>query len=232
MISLTNRTAIVTGVSKGIGRAIVGRLLEAKCKVAGIGRQAPDLSGPGFHFVQADVGNPDSAERAFSDAFAWLGGKVDILVNNAGLGYFRLLENITTQEWHEMMNTNVNGMFYLTRLAVPVMKKQKSGHVVNISSIAGLMGLAEATGYSATKFAIRGFSQSLLKEVRTYGIRVSCVFPGSVNTDFFEHYDSMTANETMLSADDVASTVLHVLSMPPNADVSEVEIRPLNSRSR
>jgi NADP-dependent 3-hydroxy acid dehydrogenase YdfG len=112
------------------------------------------------------------------------------------------------------------------------MKQQRLGHVVNISSIAGLMGLAEATGYSATKFAVRGFSQSLLKEVRKDGIRVSCIFPGSVNTDFFEHYDSMTANDTMLSPDDVASTVIHVLSLPPNADVSEVEIRPLNSRSQ
>lgn len=231
-MKLSNRTAIVTGVSKGIGRAIVERLLKEGCKVVGMGRTGPQLPDKNFHFIQADVGNADEVNRAFTAATEWLDGRLDILINNAGLGYFRLLEDISMEEWHEMMNTNVNGMFYVTRLAVPIMKQQRAGHIVNMSSIAGTMGLAEATGYSATKFAVRGFSQSLLKEVRTFGIRVSCVFPGSVNTEFFGHYDAMTANETMLSPDDVASTVLHVLSLPPNADVSEVEIRPLNSRSK
>lgn len=232
LITLAGKHAIVTGVSKGIGRALAEQLLQAKCKVAGIGRTDPGLSYDDFRFLKADVGHAGQVENAFNAATAWLGGRLDILVNNAGLGYFRLLENISVEEWHEMMNTNVNGMFYLTRLAVPVMKAQQSGHIVGISSIAGLMGLAEATGYAATKFAVRGFMQSLLKEVRTYGIRVSCIFPGSVNTDFFTHYDSMKANDTMLSPHDVAATVIHVLSMPPNADVSEVEIRPLNARSR
>ena len=232
METLIGKKAIVTGVSRGIGRAVVSHLLERGCQVAGIGRNQPSFSDSRFHFAQADIQNEPAVQKAFNNAMTFLENRVDILVNNAGLGYYRLLEDITLDEWHQMINTNLNGMFYLTRLAVPRMKQQQTGHIVNISSIAGLMGLAESTGYSATKFGIRGFSQSLLKEARRDGIRVSCIFPGSVNTDFFENYDAMTANDTMLSSNDVAATVVYVLSMPPNADVSEVEIRPLNSRSR
>lgn len=232
MEDINGRTAIITGVSKGIGLAIVHKLLEKGCLVCGLGRSRPEIRSDAFHFIETDIRQNAQIEASFQSGIGFLQGRLDMLINNAGLGYFRLVEEISLAEWDEMIQTNVNGMFYLTRLAVPLMKQQKSGQIVNISSIAGLQGLPEATGYSATKFAVRGFSQSLLKEVRKFGIRVSCVFPGSVNTDFFDHYEGVTSNETMLSPSDIASTVLHVLQMPPNADISEVEIRPLNARYR
>ncbi len=98
-------------------------------------------------------------------------GAIDILINNAGLGYFGLCEELPLEQWHEMFNTNVTGLFYATRMVLPGMKNQGSGHIINIASIAGLEGYQQVSGYCATKFAVRGFSDALYKEVRDKGVK-------------------------------------------------------------
>ena len=140
----------------------------------------------------------------------------------------KIVDNI--EQWHEMFDTNVTGLFYATRLALPSMKQQGAGHIVNISSIAGLEGYQQVSAYCATKFAVRGFSDALYKEVRDFGVKVTCVYPGSVKTDFFRHSENITAHDNMLMPEDVANQIVYCLESPPNFHNVNLEIRPLKPR--
>lgn len=224
-MDLNNKVAVVTGASKGIGLALVELLLEAGCSVVGISRKAPDLVHEKFHFLEADVRDEKRIEDVFVEIKNRI-GDIDILINNAGLGFFKLMEDLSTEEWNQMMETNVNAIFYTTKQILKDWKKKNSGHIINISSVAGLTGIPEATGYAATKFAVRGLTLSLQRELKDTLVKTTCVYPGSVNTDFFTHYDGVNSNPTMLSPYDIASTILHVLRMPENATITEVEVRP------
>jgi short-subunit dehydrogenase len=132
------------------------------------------------------------------------------------------------------METNLRGVFLCTRAAVPTMKQQNEdsgfgGHIVNIASIAGLIGNPQIGAYNATKFGLRGFSDSLMKELRDDGIKVTCVYPGSIETHFADVADSSVAPNPM-QPEDVSATVLHVLEGPDNYLISEVVMRPLRPR--
>ena len=224
---LKGKVCIITGVSGGIGLALCEALLARGATVAGWGRQAPELKHERFVFYCVDIRVQAEVQKAFRETLAYHGSRVDIVVNNAGVGYFKVLEDLTAEEWNDMFATNVDGLFYMLREIVPLMKSHRSGHIVNVSSIAGLEGIPEATGYCGTKFAVRGLSKALFSEVRKSGIKVTCVFPGSVNTEFFRNYPAVTANETMMDARDVANSIVQVLDTPPNFNVSEIELRPL-----
>ena len=229
-MELKNKTAIVTGASKGIGKAVALALLDKGVRVTGWSRSNPNIQHPAFHFIQADVSMEQEVQTAFDKSMQLLGGQVHVLVNNAGLGFFSKLEETSLENWHRMFDTNVHGIFYCTRKVIPVMKQQKLGHIINIASIAGLQGIEEASGYCATKFAVRGISQSLFKEVRKSNIKVTCICPGSVNTDFFNESSHVTANDTMLHPKDVADSIIHILETPDNFLTVEVELRPMNVR--
>lgn len=220
----------MTGASKGIGRAITQALLEKEVHVAGWSRSNPNISHPAFIFIQADVGKQQQVERAFEETMKQFESQVHILVNNAGVGTFGKMHELPVEAWHEMFDTNVHGLFYCTRKVLPVMLQQQLGHIISIASIAGLTGMEEASGYCATKFAVRGISQSLFREIRKNNIKVTCICPGSVNTAFFDNIESITANETMLHPKDIADTVIHILETPDNCLTVEVELRPMNVR--
>ena len=130
-------------------------------------------------------------------------------------------------KWKEMFDINVHGLFYMTKISIPGMKNLKEGHIVNVASIAGTMGSENLSGYCGTKFAVRGISQSLFKELRNDGIKVSCVMPGSVQTGFFHSMKDLKPADNMLSPADVAATIVHLLQSPENCLHSEVELRPL-----
>ncbi|HXH19221.1 MAG TPA: SDR family oxidoreductase [Chitinophagales bacterium] len=229
-MQLNGKTAIVTGASKGIGKAITLALLDKGVNVAGWSRSNPNINHPSFSFIQTDIRKSEQVDAAFEKTMKLFGSQIHILVNNAGLGIFSKLEETPDESWHTMFDTNVHGLFYCTRKVIPVMKEQQRGHLINISSIAGLTGIEEASGYCATKFAVRGISQSLFKEVRKNNIKVTCICPGSVNTDFFENVEDITANETMLHPKDIAASVVHILETPDNYVTVEVELRPINPR--
>ena len=229
-MKLKSKTAIVTGASKGIGKSIVLTLLDNGVKVAGWSRSNPGIQHPCFSFIKTDIGRPEQVENAFEQSRQFLDGQVHILVNNAGMGYFGKMEEISVEHWKQMFDTNVHGLYYCLRKAIPLMKEQQLGHIINIASIAGLTGIEEATGYCATKFAVRGISQSLFKEVRKSNIKVTCISPGSVNTEFFEKVENVTANETMLNPHDIAEAIIHILQTPDNYLTVEVELRPMNVR--
>ncbi len=228
-MELKDNVAIVTGSSKGIGLATVKALLEKGVKVAGWSRSETDINHPNFKFYKTDVGDQESVEASFKktvDDFK----TVAILVNNAGLGFAGNLVDLPVDQWHSMFNINVNGIFYCSRLVIPEMKKLGYGHIINISSIAGMTGIEGMSGYSATKFAVRGLSGAMFKEVRNFGIKVSCVYPGSVNTNFFDSIESVQANENMMKPEDIASTIIHFLESDPNYLPVDIEVRPLKPK--
>ncbi len=228
-MELKNKIAVVTGANKGIGHECVQQLLEKGAIVISICRSGCSHSHANYTSLMADVRNFESLSAAFQQVLD-LHGKIDVLINNAGLGYFGHCDELPIEQWHEMFDTNVTGLFYATRLALPSMKKQGAGHIINISSIAGLEGYQQVSAYCATKFAVRGFSDALYKEVRDFGVKVTCVYPGSVKTDFFRHSENITAHDNMLMPEDVANQIVYCLESPPNFHNVNLEIRPLKPR--
>jgi NADP-dependent 3-hydroxy acid dehydrogenase YdfG len=228
-MNLEGKTAVVTGVSRGIGLATVRALLERGVKVSGWGRTNNDIQDPNYMFVHTDVRNLDQVANAFNKTTANF-GQVDILINNAGLGYFKKLDHMPFELWKEMFDTNVHGIFFCTKAVLTGMKERQSGHIINISSIAGLEGIPEAVGYCGTKHAVRGISHALFKEVRKKGIKVTCIYPGSVETRFFDHYDFVTPNETMMQGADIAKAIVDVLESADNVVPLDLELRPINPR--
>ncbi len=223
-MELKNKTAIVTGVSKGIGLAMALALLEKGAKVYGWSRTKPNIDDANFTHQVVDIRSDEAVRSAVKE----IGDEVDILINNAGMGIFANFEDTTDEQWHQMFDTNVNGLFYTTRAVIPLMKAQKAGHVINIASIAALNGINQAAGYCATKHAVRGLSHSLYQEVKKMNIKVTCVYPGSVNTEFFNDIESIKANETMIQPQDLAASMVHLLESPDNYNVSDFEVRPMN----
>ena len=230
-MDLTGKVAIVTGASKGIGRATVEALLARGAAVAGWGRSAPeDLVHDRFQFFACDVRDEVAVTEALTNTVRELGPEIHVLVNNAGLGISGPVDGFKSEDWKLMFDTNVHGTFFCSRAVLPQMKRQQLGHIINIASIAGTTGIENMAGYCATKFAVRGFSQSLFKEVRNDGIKVTCISPGSTQTNFFDDIPGATANESMMSPVDIAGFIIYSLETPFNFHVVEVEMRPLQPK--
>lgn len=235
-MDLKGKSAIVTGASSGIGTAFSQRLIEKGATVYGLARRLNKLDeiqeklGSSFIPVQMDITDSESVD-AWVDKTFGEDNLPHILVNNAGLGLFGNVEDLPLDDWHTMMNTNVNGVFYITRKVVPHMKNNPDHcHIINIASVAGLLGNPQISGYNATKFALRGFSEALFKELRYDGIKVSTMFPGSIATHFFDNSGTET-HPNMMQPGDVADTLIHLLETPDNLLINEVTLRPLNPKN-
>ena len=230
-MDLTGKTAIVTGASKGIGRATVEALLARGAAVAGWGRTAPNgLTHERFQFFECDVRDELAVADALTNTLRELGPEIHVLVNNAGLGIAGPVDGFATEDWKLMFDTNIHGTFFCSRAVLPQMKRQQLGHIINIASIAGTTGIENMAGYCATKFAVRGLSQSLFKEVRNDGIKVTCLFPGSTQTNFFDDIPGSAANDSMMSPADIAGFIVYSLETPINFHVVEAEMRPLQPK--
>ncbi|WP_022836471.1 SDR family oxidoreductase [Salisaeta longa] len=238
-MNIQDKVAVVTGASSGIGRVISTQLVEGGATVFGLARSGDTLSavrdelGDAFHPVTCDVRDAASVAEAFA-VVEDSAGRCDVLVNNAGYGEFGGIEDLTPEAFDQQQATNVNGVFLCTQQAVPMMRAQNEaegfgGHIVNIASIAGLLGNPNISAYNASKFAVRGFSDAMMKELRDDGIKVTCVYPGSVETNFSDVAGSSIAPNPM-QPEDVAGTVLHVIEGPDNYLISEVVMRPLRPR--
>ena len=229
-MELKNKVAVVTGVSKGIGLSVARKFLEKGLKVAGWSRTAPDITHPDFKFYQVDLRSFESIEKAFAATLQDF-ETVSVLINNAGVGYAGKMDEMPVSQWMEMFDLNVHALYYCSRLVIPGMKNLKEGHIINIASVEALEGKEDWVGYCGSKYAVRGISQSLYKEVRNYGIKVTCIFPGSVNTHFFDHNDLMKAHPNMMNPDDLALTLVDLLQTSGNCHPVELEIRPLLPRN-
>jgi short-subunit dehydrogenase len=193
-MNLRGRTAVVTGASSGIGRAVALECARRGASVVLGARRLERLEvvaaecrskGVRADCVATDVTVPGDCQRLVARALE-LHGRIDILINNAGFATFDPIEEATPADLELMMETNYFGAVRCTQAALPHMLAAQDGCIVNVASIAGLMGYARMGGYCATKFALVGFSESLHDEVAGRGIRVSCVCPGTTNTEFFE----------------------------------------------
>ena len=235
----TDSVALVTGASSGLGQHFSSALIERGATVYGLARSTDTLNamrddwGTAFHPVSCDVRDEDQVAAAF-DTLRDSHGRLDVLINNAGLGKFGPVDELPLDDWDVQMDTNLRGVFLCTREAVPMMRAQNDetgfgGHIMNIASIAGLIGNPNISAYNTTKFGLRGFSASLMKEVRYDGIRVTCLYPGSIDTNFFD-VAGVDMTDNPLDPADVTATVMHVLDSPPNHLISEVVLRPLRPR--
>ena len=191
-MEIHSKTAIVTGASSGLGKAISESLIKEGATVYGLARNNDALNeiqkdlGKDFIPVSMDISQAATVEKWILNTFSETHSP-DILVNNAGVGSFGKIDEMPAKEWSNMINTNLNGMYNITSEVVRLMKmKPDYAHIINIGSILGITTRSEGAAYSATKYAINGFSESLFKELRGHSIKVSCLNPGSIDTDFFK----------------------------------------------
>jgi 3-oxoacyl-[acyl-carrier protein] reductase len=229
-IDLSNKSALVTGGTKGIGRAIAESLIKAGARVTITARNEDELKAA---VSQLNAIGPGKATGHVCDVRDYLQVKsvfanldsLDILINNAGVGIFASVESMSVEDFHAVLETNVFGVFYCCHEAIPLMKKRGGGYILNISSLAGANPHAEMAAYNASKFALNGFSEALMQEVRHDGIKVSYIMPGSVNTAFGGDEPS-DAKSWQLQPSDVAQVVMDLLEFPDRALPSRIEIRP------
>ncbi|MGM0506276.1 MAG: SDR family oxidoreductase [Bacteroidota bacterium] len=233
---LNGANAIVTGASSGLGRSIASLLTQEGTRVYGLARRKERLEeirnalGESFIPVPMDITDRVAVKGWITDTFDEE-QRPDILVNNAGLAHMAPVDEQTDEEWDQMIDTNLTATFTLTREMVPHMKSNPAVcHILNIASVAGLIGNPGLSGYNASKFAVRGFSEALFKELRYDGIKVSCIYPGSINTEFFDISGMTERHPNMMHPDDVARTVLHMITTPDNLLINEVALRPLNPK--
>ena len=230
--NIKGKVAVITGGTKGIGRAIAESLLQAGANVFVCGRNAQDLRKAltalsEFGRVEGetcDVRSFEQIKMMLNEAERKFGG-VDILINNAGMGIFKLVEETKPEEFRQVLETNLFGVFYTCNAAIPMMKRRGGGYIINISSLAGTNAHPRMSAYNASKFGLNGFSEALMQEVRHDNIKVSYIMPGSVNTEFGGEEVS-DEKSWQLQPADVAQTVLDLLQMPDRALPSRVELRP------
>lgn len=223
--------AIVTGASRGIGYAIAAELARRGHRLALVARGEKPLqeaaerlaAPPAVRVFACDVTDPRQVEAVFPQILAW-GGRFDVLVNNAGLGVFAPVHQISLEDWDAQMDTNLRGVFLCSKAVIPQMIRQRSGHIINISSLAGKNALAGGAAYCASKWGLQGLSYCMAEDLRAYGIRVSVICPGTVETEFSPHAGKDP--KRMLQAEDVARVVGWLLEQAPQSFVSEVLLRP------
>ena len=230
---LAGQVAVVTGAGRGIGAAIALELSRLGAIAVLCGRtlaalessaQAITQAGGTAELVSCDVtslGSVEAAARQVEGSF----GHVDVLVNNAGVGGFGgPLHQLAPDSWEQILNTNLRGVFYTTRAFVPMMIRARSGHIINISSLAGKNALPNGAAYAASKWGLNGLSYSLAEELRSYNIRVAVICPGSTNTDLSPHAGK--DHSKMLQPEDIAHAVTMLVTQAPQSFVSEILMRP------
>jgi NAD(P)-dependent dehydrogenase (short-subunit alcohol dehydrogenase family) len=229
-MNLKGKTAIVTGGTKGIGRAIAEALLREGLSVCIAARDQDQIDkavselGDNAYGFACDVRDYEQVEGLFTYTIMELGG-LDILVNNAGIGIFQTVEETSAEDFRAVLETNVFGVFYCCREAIPEMRKRGGGYIINISSLAGANPHPRMAAYNASKFGLNGFSEALMQEVRHDGIKVSYIMPGSVNTEF----GGDTASDEkswQLTPQDIARVVVDLLHHDDRSLPSRIEIRP------
>ena len=241
-IDLSGRVVAVTGASSGIGEATALGCAKAGAAVSLAARRmdriealAERITGDGGRAlaIETDVGDEAQAGLFVRRTAEELGG-LDVLVNNAGVMLLGPIAAAPTEEWRQMIHVNVFGVLYCTHAALPLMLEQGSGHIVNVSSVAGRFARAGSGVYNLTKFGVGAFSEALRQEIAPSGIRVTLVEPGAVATELPDHnrpeiqqmIRGVLADVEPLEAADIANAILYAIGSPPNVAVNELLVRP------
>jgi 3-oxoacyl-[acyl-carrier protein] reductase len=225
--------AVVTGGTRGIGRAITEALVGAGASVVvgartgGDVRETETALGERVRGVVCDVRDAGQCAALVGEAVDAFGG-LDVLVNNAGVGVFRPVEELTVEEWDRVVGTNLSGVFYCSRAAIPHLKRRGGGWILNIGSLAGKNAFPGGAAYNASKFGLVGFTEALMQEVRHDGIRVSSIMPGSVSTAGFGSGEG----DWKIQPQDLGQLVLDVLGTPARTLPSRIEVRPSRPPAR
>jgi clavulanate-9-aldehyde reducatase len=239
---LSNQLVAVTGASSGIGEATAMACARAGATVALAARRldrlqslADRIAGEGGRAlaVQSDVGDEEQARAFIERAHAEL-GRLDVLVNNAGVMLLGPIAGAPTEEWRQMIHANVFGVLYCTHAALPLMAAQGSGHIVNVSSVAGRVARAGSGVYNLTKFGVGAFSEALRQEAVPLGVRVTVIEPGAVATELPDHnrpeirelIDKVFSGVTPLASEDIADAILYAVGRPANVSINELLVRP------
>jgi NADP-dependent 3-hydroxy acid dehydrogenase YdfG len=240
---LTGKVALVTGASSGIGEATALALASVGAQVAIAARRTDRLetlakrikeNGGQALSIAADVSD-EAQTRSMVDKVKSELGRVDILVNNAGVMLLGPIDGADTSDWRRMVNINVLGLMYATHAVLPLMKAQGSGHIVNISSVAGRTVSANVGVYNATKWGVCAFSEALRQEVYKDKIRVTVIEPGAVATELTDHIthpatkeriESWVQSMTPLESEDIAAAIVYAVTQPERVNVNEILIRP------
>jgi NAD(P)-dependent dehydrogenase (short-subunit alcohol dehydrogenase family) len=234
---MTPRKVLVTGSTRGIGLAIAESLVSDGASVLINGRRQQDVdavvsrlaSGNAgrVHGLAADLSDHRECERLVDDAVNALGG-LDVLINNAGLGTLKPIQEMSWSEWRQQIDVNLGAVWACTRAAIPHLRGSGDAWVINIGSLASRNAFAKGTGYNASKFGLLGMTEAMMLDLRTIGIRVSIVMPGSVNTEFSGPAEA--SRGWKLEPADCALAVRQLLQYPKGAHVSRIEMRPANPK--
>jgi 3-oxoacyl-[acyl-carrier protein] reductase len=226
------KVALITGGSKGIGFGIAEALLKEGYKVAITSRTIASANQAASHLVthgdvlaiEADVADYKSQQDAVKLILEkW--GQLDILIANAGVGHFAPIDELDVDLWKETIDTNLTGVFYSIKATVEEIKKVK-GHIFTISSLAGTNFFAGGSAYNASKFGLTGFTQSVMLDLRKYGVKVSTIMPGSVASHFNDHQPNTEDDAWKIQPEDIGKLIVDLLAMPARTLPSKVEIRP------
>lgn len=223
-------TFLITGGSGGIGRACAQLLTAAGGRVVLVGRDAGRLADAAQTLpservltVQADVTRPDEVERMMARATEW-SPRLDVLVNNVGAALTGRVEDFGLEQWQRLIETNLTSVFLSCRAIIPHMRRQGGGQIITLASVAGKQAFPEWAPYCATKFALVGFSRAMQEEVRSDGIRVTLLYPGSVDTPLWEAFPNSFDRARMLRPEDVAEAVLYTARQPRHLVVDELSL--------
>ena len=239
MSPLESQIAVVTGAARGVGEAVARRLASMGAHVVLVARNADQLNrvreqitseGGAASVFPCDLLDASSVAR-LGEAIARDYKRCDILVNNAAIGLDgKFLHEVTPEEWDLVFNTNLRGPYLMIRALAPLMIAARSGHIINISSLAGRNPLPKGAAYAASKWGLNGLTYSVAEELRQYNIRVSVVAPGSINTDFADHSGRGAASgkdpNKKLQPNQIASVIAMLVTQEAQSFISEVQIRP------
>lgn len=230
MKDLKNKVAYITGGTKGIGFAVAQTLLNQGMRVAisgrsqkGVDQALKDFNNDAVLGIVSDVAKMADEKNAISKIMdKW--GQVDVVLANAGVGNFAPIDQMTDEEWHQMIDTNLNGVFHSLKASVEQLKKSK-GYYITLASLAGTNFFANGAGYNASKFGVVGFTQAAMLDLRKYDIKVSTIMPGSVATHFNNHVPDET-DAWKIQPEDIGQLVVDLLKMNERTLPSKIEVRP------
>lgn len=232
--NLSDNIILITGASSGIGRGIARTLCHNGYKLILTSRSIEKLNqlkdelsdfSEKIHLIVCDMTNSDDIENLYKKTLEI--GFVEYIISNAGLGRFESIDKMSIDDWDIQINTNLRPSFLLARLFVSQMKKNKRGHLVFINSVAGKYGhsFSNSTAYVSSKYALKGFADSLRTELREYNVKVSSIYPGAINTEFWDAINVDFPRDEMLSIDDLSQTILHVIEAPNSSVIEDVVVR-------